>query len=141
MMTHPLNFEEWRLAGIDDLEPAAWEVLRSRRNMVVIAGPGAGKTELLAQRACYLLQTGMARYPRRILAISFKRDAARNLKDRVSRRCEPEDAARFDSFTFDAFAKSLLDRFRLGLVEIGARVLTTKSSSLNILLSLTSLTR
>ena len=117
MVVLPSNTKDWHLVGIDDLEPAAWKVLRSSSNMSVIAGPGAGKTELLAQRACYLLQTGITRFPRRILAISFKRDAAKNLKDRVSQRCQPEDAARFDSFTFDAFAKSLLDRFRLGLVE------------------------
>ena len=116
MMAHSLNTEKWPLAGIDDLEPAAWRVLRSRSNMVVIAGPGAGKTELLAQRACYLLQNRIARSPRRILAISFKRDAASNLKNRVSQRSEPEDAARFDSFTFDGFAKGLLDRFGSGLV-------------------------
>ena len=107
----------WKPIGIADLEPAAMEVLRSRRNMSVVAGPGSGKTELLAQRACYLLQTGIAPSPRRILAISFKRDAAKNLKDRVSQRCEPKDAARFDSLTFDAFAKSLLDRFHLALPD------------------------
>ena len=82
--------------GVEELESAAWEVVRSQKNRVVIAGPGAGKTELLAQRACYLLQTGIARAPRRILAISFKRDAAKNLKDRVAQRCHSEDAARFD---------------------------------------------
>ena len=108
----------WKPVGIAGLEPAAMEVVRSRRNVSVVAGPGSGKTELLAQRACYLLQTGIAPPPRRILAISFKRDAAKNLKDRVSQRCEPEDAARFDSLTFDAFAKSLLDRFSLALPEI-----------------------
>ena len=93
------------------------EVVRSLRNMSVVAGPGSGKTELLAQRACYLLQTGIAPSPRRILAISFKRDAAKNLNDRVSQRCEPKDAARFDSLTFDAFAKSLLDRFHPALPD------------------------
>jgi superfamily I DNA/RNA helicase len=77
----------------------------------VIAGPGSGKTELLAQRALYLLQTGQCRRPQRILAISFKRDAAKILKDRVTRRCSSEQARRFDSYTFDAFAKSIVDRF------------------------------
>ena len=108
---------EWHLSDIKDLESAAWEVLRSASNTSVIAGPGAGKTELLAQRACYLLENGATRFPRRILAISFKRDAAKNLRDRVSARCAPEDAVRFDSYTFDGFAKRLLDRFRLGLTE------------------------
>ena len=108
---------EWRPIAIPDLESAAWEVVRSQSNMVVTAGPGAGKTELLAQRACYLLQTGIVCPPRRILAISFKRDAAKNLKDRVSQRCDSRDAARFDSLTFDAFAKKLLDRFHPALPE------------------------
>ena len=49
--------------------------------------------------------------PQRILAISYKRDAAYNLAQRVSTRCHPEQAHRFDSLTFDAFAKSLVDRF------------------------------
>ncbi|BCJ65732.1 UvrD-helicase domain-containing protein [Polymorphospora rubra] len=44
-----------------------------------MAGPGAGKTEFLAQRAAYLLQTAFCPWPRHTLAISFKRDAAANL--------------------------------------------------------------
>ena len=86
-------------------------VVRSENNRSVIAGPGAGKTELLAQRAAFLLQTGAASAPRRILAISFKRDAATNLAARVCQRCHRNHAGRFDSMTFDAFSKSLVDRF------------------------------
>jgi DNA helicase-2/ATP-dependent DNA helicase PcrA len=102
----------WRPEGIT-LEPAALAAAKSTAHTLVIAGPGAGKTELLAQRACYLLQTGTCPAPYRILAISFKREAAENLKDRVILRCGRELGARMDSFTFDAFAKDLLDRFRL----------------------------
>ena len=67
---------------------------------------------MLAQRADFLLQTAQCRYPRRILAISFKVDAARNLKARVRKRCGPDLAGRLDSHTFHAFAKRLIDRFR-----------------------------
>ena len=70
----------------------------------------------MAQRACYLLGTGKCPKPYRILAISFKRDAARNISERVKKRCG-EQANRFDSFTLDAFAKTMVDRFRLGLPE------------------------
>ncbi|MCE2497268.1 MAG: ATP-dependent helicase [Flavobacteriales bacterium] len=112
-----IDTRKWVPVGIEDLEASAWEVVRSRENTTVVAGPGAGKTELLAQRACYLLQTGLAPDPRRILAISFKRDAAKNLKERVSQRCNSEDSLRFDSYTFDAFAKGLLDRFYPALSE------------------------
>jgi superfamily I DNA/RNA helicase len=103
--------KDWQPAGGIILEDAAERVVTSAGSRSVIAGPGAGKTELLAQRALYLLQTGQCRPPQRILAISFKRDAAKNLKDRVAHRCSPEQAQRFDSYTFDAFSKSLVDRF------------------------------
>ncbi|MDR6419962.1 superfamily I DNA/RNA helicase [Paraburkholderia phenoliruptrix] len=83
----------------------------------MIAGPGAGKTELLAQRAAFLLQTGASPSPQRILAISFKRDAASNLAQRVRKRCHPAHASRLDSMTFDAFAKSIVDRFGQALPE------------------------
>lgn len=67
---------------------------------------------MLAQRADFLLRTGTCRYPKRILAISFKVDACSNLKERVKRRCGSELATRFDSYTFHAFAKRIIDRFR-----------------------------
>ncbi len=101
----------WQPHGIDDLEPAAWDALRHNGTACVTAGPGAGKTEFLAQRASYLLETGICRSPRRILSISFKRDSAANLERRVNRRT-PEHADRFVSMTFDAFTKSIVDRFR-----------------------------
>ncbi|UEC01645.1 UvrD-helicase domain-containing protein [Burkholderia vietnamiensis] len=107
----------WQPVGVDSLEPNALTVVRSVEHRSVIAGPGAGKTELLAQRAAFLLQTGASPSPQRILAISFKRDAARNLARRVRQRCHPDHAGRFDSLTFDAFAKSLVDRFGQALPQ------------------------
>lgn len=107
-----ISSDEWRPVGIASLEPAAMGALREPSNACIIAGPGAGKTELLAQRAAYLLQTGLCPPPYRILAISFKADAATNLERRVASRCSSEQAARFSSMTFEAFAKGLVDRFR-----------------------------
>ncbi len=103
--------ENWVPSDGIVLEPNAEAVVRSNFNTVVVAGPGAGKTELLAQRACFLLQTNSCKSPKRILAISFKKDAATNLAERVEKRCGKLLAQRFDSYTFDAFAKSLLDKF------------------------------
>lgn len=104
----------WKPIGIDELEPAAWDALRDTGCTAVIAGPGAGKTEFLAQQAAFLLQTGLCRAPRRILAISYKRDSAANLARRVAARV-PEHAGRLVSLTFDAFTKGLVDRFRTAL--------------------------
>lgn len=107
--------EDWEPQGIDELEEAAWEALRTTDQATCVsAGAGAGKTEFLAQKAAYLLQTGICRNPQRILAISFKRDAASNLEKRVRERC-PQHAHRFVSLTFDAFTKGLIDRFRLAI--------------------------
>ncbi|HDR9165658.1 TPA: ATP-dependent helicase [Burkholderia vietnamiensis] len=107
---------DWRPQGVDELEGRAWEAIReAERNVLVTAGAGAGKTEFLAQKASYLLQTGICAAHMRILAISFKRDAAKNLTDRVAKRCTPDQVRRFDSYTFDALAKSLVDRFRMAI--------------------------
>lgn len=97
------------------LEDNALTAVRSTDNILVIAGPGAGKTELLAQRACYLLETNSCQAPRKILAISFKRDAAENLAERVKMRVDDMLSQRFLSLTYDAFAKLLVDQFRHGL--------------------------
>lgn len=105
--------EAWRPADSLTLEPNALRAATEReRCLALTAGPGAGKTEMLAQRADFLLRTGTCRYPKRILAISFKVDASRNLKERVRRRCGSGLSARFDSYTFHAFAKRIIDRFR-----------------------------
>lgn len=107
---------DWEPVGVSQLEPNAWNALRHEGSSFVVAGPGAGKTEFLAQRADYLFQTEACPPPHSILAISFKRDAARNLADRVRLRT-PGSVHRFDSLTFDAFTKGLVDRFRAALPE------------------------
>ena len=103
--------EKWIPADGMILEKNALDVVKSNSNMLVVAGPGAGKSELLAQRACYLLQTNKCKEPKRILAVSFKKDSAVNIKERVTKRCSSELSSRFDSMTFDAFAKTLVDQF------------------------------
>lgn len=109
--------DEWVPVDGKELEENAIKVVRNQGCVVVTAGPGAGKTEMLAQKACFLLQTGVCSYPRRILAVSFKKDAAAELEKRVNNRCGNLAQGSFTSLTFDAFAKSILDRFRLALPE------------------------
>ncbi|MCT1533110.1 ATP-dependent helicase [Sphingobacterium daejeonense] len=109
--------ESWIPADGMQLEANAMAIATISGNHLVVAGPGAGKTELLAQKASYLLQTNTCLFPYRILAISFKRDAAFNLKERVRLRCGEELSRRFDSLTFDSFAKQILDRFKQALPD------------------------
>lgn len=117
MSWRPVTPEAWRPRSIPNLEPNAWVALRREGSTSVVAGPGAGKSEFLAQRAVYLLETGLCREPQQILAISFKTDAAANLAARVRKRCPPELAGRFTSLTFDAFTKSLVDRFHAAIPQ------------------------
>lgn len=107
--------EKWVPCDGIVLEENAECAVRVDSHVLVIAGPGAGKTELLAQKAAYLLQTNRCRDPQKILAISFKTDAAQNLKERVEKRCGTEAKYRLMSMTYDAFAKSLLDHFLYAL--------------------------
>ncbi|EPU0257214.1 UvrD-helicase domain-containing protein [Pseudomonas aeruginosa] len=110
--------ERWVPSPGIRLERNAWEAIREREESVVLtAGPGAGKTEVLAQRADFLLRTNSCRYPKRILAVSFKTDASRNLKQRVQLRCGWDYSSRFDSVTFHGFAKRIIDRFHPILVD------------------------
>lgn len=105
--TDGLSFEQGAISAIKDMS-----------NSLVKAGPGAGKTELLAQKANYLLTTNLCTSPQKILAISFKKDAAINLAERVSKRVPENITSQFYSVTFDSFAKGLLDRFLKGLPDM-----------------------
>jgi superfamily I DNA/RNA helicase len=127
-----ITVDAWAPADGLTLEPNALRAAKEQaRSLALTAGPGAGKTEMLAQRADFLLRTGTCRYPKRILAISFKVDASSNLKERVKRRCSSELAVRFDSYTFHAFAKRIIDRFRPILtgrdaLDIGYKIVERK---------------
>lgn len=112
-----ISMNDWKPSDGLTLETEALKAVYDLENSLVIAGPGAGKTELLAQKASFLLETNNCINPKKILAISFKKDAAYNLKERVSLRIPSNLEGRFISQTFDSFAKSLLDRFLFSLPE------------------------
>jgi DNA helicase II / ATP-dependent DNA helicase PcrA len=109
------SIDAWVPSGGLRLEQNALSAVKNLNNSLVVAGPGAGKTELLAQKACFLLETNSCSNPKKILAISFKKDAAINLKERVNLRVSPELGTRFTSKTFDSFAKNILDSFSSAL--------------------------
>lgn len=109
--------DEWQPTDGFVFEQGAIDAIKDMSNSLVKAGPGAGKTELLAQKANYLLTTNLCPAPQKILAISFKKDAAVNLAERVSKRVPENKFSQLYSVTFDSFAKNLLDRFLHGLPE------------------------
>lgn len=79
----------------------------ANRAIQVFAGPGTGKTYALRQRAAWLIQTGTD--PRRILAVTFTRTAARDLRRELDRigapGVEEVRAGTLHSFCFSLLSK------------------------------------
>lgn len=58
-------------------------------NMLVLAGPGSGKTRVVAHRCAYLLRVKRAQ-PRSVLILCFNRNAANTLRRRLLDLCGPD---------------------------------------------------
>ena len=76
--------------------------------LLVLAGPGTGKTTTLVESVIARVEAGAA--PESVLALTFGRKAATELRDRVTARLGRTVSA-VPSQTFHSFALSLLRRF------------------------------
>lgn len=83
--------------------------------LLVVAGPGAGKTTVIASRTAHLVQTGRAA-PENVLAVTFTNRAGRELRARLA-TVLGDAGRRVWAGTFHAFALGLLRRWgdQLGL--------------------------
>ena len=75
--------------------------------LLVLAGPGTGKTGVLVARIAHLVQERGAD-PKRILALTFSRRAADEMRERV--RSRVPEAVLIDARTFHSFALSIVRR-------------------------------
>ena len=73
---------------------------------LVIAGPGTGKTAILALRIARILEQGLD--PSSILAITFTNKAAAELRKRIELTVGAEKAAQITAKTFHSFCLSVL---------------------------------
>ncbi len=77
--------------------------------VLVLAGPGSGKTRVLTQRVAYLIAHEGVR-PYRILAVTFTNKAAREMQSRVEKLLGPEATQGMMLGTFHAICARLLRR-------------------------------
>jgi DNA helicase-2/ATP-dependent DNA helicase PcrA len=96
---HPL------LAGLNPQQREA--VLCLDRPLIIIAGPGTGKTRTLTYRIAYLIAAqGVS--PDSILAITFTNKATTEMADRLTVLVGPETGQRITIKTFHAFGTMIL---------------------------------
>jgi ATP-dependent DNA helicase UvrD/PcrA len=73
------------------------------RVLRIVAGPGTGKTRVMTRRVAYLIESGTAE-PGAILALTFTRAAARELRERLEDLLGIEEGDRPAVSTLHAFA-------------------------------------
>jgi ATP-dependent DNA helicase RecQ len=95
---------------VDALDnPAQAEIVRDDReqtNVLVLAGPGSGKTRVLVHRIAYLIRV-RREDPRGILVLTYNRHAAAEIRERL-RRLIGDDAAAVTVSTCHALAMRLM---------------------------------
>ncbi|MDQ2807393.1 MAG: UvrD-helicase domain-containing protein, partial [Chloroflexota bacterium] len=109
-MTHPAHASDLPnptatqlLHGLNPAQQAAVQTVDGA--VLIIAGPGSGKTRVLTHRIAYLIATGVDPY--HICAVTFTNKAAKEMKHRLETLCGP-DAARLTVGTFHALGVRML---------------------------------
>ena len=95
---------------LDGLSPRQREAVQHENGpLLIVAGPGSGKTRVMAHRVAHLI-TERDVAPWRILAVTFTNKAARELRERCN-SLVPESADALQVRTFHSFCAQVLRTF------------------------------
>src|SRR5437867_1992616 len=96
-----------RGAGLNDRQRAAVDFAAGP--VAVLAGPGTGKTRVIAHRVERLIKGGAP--PGSIVALTFTIKAADQLRERLAALVGPASADAVNAHTFHGFGLRLIRRF------------------------------
>ena len=113
--------------GLDEFQESA--VKNPNPQLLIVAGPGSGKTTVLTKRLAYMISEQNVP-AEKCLAITFTRKAAQEMRERLSKLLK-EKAAGLNIHTFHSLCFSILnENFEtLGLAE-DFRVISKEEKSL-----------
>ncbi len=97
------------LDDLNDVQRAA--VTATEGPVMIVAGPGSGKTRVLTYRIAHLIQLGVDSF--RILALTFTNKAAAEMRARVEKICGTEARNLYIGTFHSVFARILRYEARL----------------------------
>lgn len=98
-------------------------VLHDRGPLLIIAGPGSGKTEVISWRVAHLVRSGQVT-PDHLLVTTFTNKAALELKDRIQRKLSEFNVELMQVCTIHSFCADLLRHYHhLSPLPRGFRIL------------------
>ncbi len=93
------------------LDPRQREAVESEsRALLIIAGPGTGKTRVLTHRAAHLIGRGLLD-PKKVLAVTFTQRAATEMEERLERLLGPQYGGDVRVQTLHAWGLEFIRRF------------------------------
>ncbi len=86
-------------------------ILHTGSPLLIIAGPGSGKTEVITWRVMYLVRAGLVA-PEHLLVTTFTNKAALELKDRIQQKLPDVHVEAMQVGTLHSFCADLLRRYQ-----------------------------